>query len=325
MSARTLARAAAGVFIVATAAALLGIGVRATYGAHVAVDEPQYLLTALSLAEDHDLDISDEIAERRYLAWSEADPPVQTAVLKDGRRVSPHDPLLPALLALPVGAGGWVAAKATLAVLSGGLAALVLWVAVRRLAVPVPLATAGVAVAFASPPLAVYGQQVYPELPAALAAVLAVAALTGPLGRAGLALLAGAVIALPWLSVKYTVVAMALGAVAVYRLGRARRHRALGGLGAGLAVAGVVYAAAHRLVWGGWTVYASGDHFQRFGELGVVGFAPDYVGRSLRLVGLLVDRGFGIASWQPAWLLVLPAVAALAGLRSRGGAALAWP
>ena len=76
---------------------------------------------------------------------------------------------------------------------------------------------------------------------------------------------------------------------------------------------GAGYLVAHRLIWGGWTVYASGDHFQRSGEFGVVGFDPDYVGRGLRLVGLLVDRGFGLVPWQPAWLLVVPAVAALIG------------
>jgi hypothetical protein len=31
------------------------------------------------------------------------------------------------------------------------------------------------------------------------------------------------------------------------------------------------------------------------------------------LVGLLVDREYGIATWQPAWLMVLPAAAALIG------------
>jgi hypothetical protein len=33
---------------------------RATYGARVTADEPQYLLSAISLAEDRDLDIADE-------------------------------------------------------------------------------------------------------------------------------------------------------------------------------------------------------------------------------------------------------------------------
>ncbi|HJS72576.1 MAG TPA: hypothetical protein VJ858_07610, partial [Acidimicrobiia bacterium] len=89
-----------------------GIGVRATYGAQTTADEPQYLLSALSLWEDGDLDISDELAAERYRHFHEADLPDQTLRLDDGRRVSPHDPLLPVLLAVPMGLGGWVAAKA---------------------------------------------------------------------------------------------------------------------------------------------------------------------------------------------------------------------
>jgi len=184
-------------------AAGLGIGVRATHGGHAAVDEPQYLLSALSLWEDHDLDISDELADRRFLAFHDLDLPVQTAVRPDGGQLSPHDPLLPVLLAVPMGLGGWVAAKLTLAMLAGILAALLLWVAVRRFAVPPRLAVPGVALATCTAPLAVYGQQVYPELPAALAALVAVAALTAPRPTPRtLTVLALAIIALPWLSVK---------------------------------------------------------------------------------------------------------------------------
>ena len=38
------------------------------------------------------------------------------------------------------------------------------------------------------------------------------------------------------------------------------------------------------------------------GEFTVVGNRPNYLGRSRRLVGLLVDDGFGIASWMIGWL-----------------------
>ena len=41
-----------------------------------------------------------------------------------------------------------------------------------------------------------------------------------------------------------------------------------------LAAAGVLYLGLHRLWWGGWTVYASGDHFTSTGELSVVGVRP---------------------------------------------------
>ncbi|WP_431902237.1 hypothetical protein [Nonomuraea sp. bgisy101] len=318
---RKLGRAMAGVAVLATVAALLGIGVRASFGAHVAVDEPQYLLTALSMYEDFDLDITDELAERRWAPWGGEGLPVQTEVLDDGTQISPHDPLLPLLLAVPMGLGGWVAAKVTLALMAGALAALTLWTAVRRFGVPYRTATPGVAVACASAPFAVYGQQVYPELPAALATVAAVALLTawparplsrsaadpGPLaarpaGTPGLWTFGLVVTALPWLSVKYAPVAAVIALLGLWR----SRSTALF---AGFVAMGVAYLAVHRLVWGGWTVYASGDHFQQSGEFGVMGFDPDYAGRAFRLLGLLVDRGYGLVAWQPAWLLLLPAAA----------------
>jgi hypothetical protein len=314
------------VALLASLAAGLGAGVRSTHAGHAAVDEPEYLLTALSLAEDRDLDIADELADRRYLDFHDADLPVQTAARPDGSRLSPHDPLLPLLLAGPVGLGGWPAAKLTLAALAGLLAALTLWVAVRRFAVPLRLAAPGVALAATTAPLAVYGQQVYPELPAALAVTAAVAALTAPRQtRTTLAVLAAGVVALPWLSVKYVPVAAALAALALVPLLRHRRTGRAAALAGVLAAAGLGYAAVHRAVWGGWTAYASGDHFERSGELGVVGFRPDYPGRTTRLLGLLVDRDFGLAGWQPAWLLLVPAAAALLATRPRGWAALALP
>ncbi|GAA2848671.1 hypothetical protein GCM10010517_05960 [Streptosporangium fragile] len=328
---RSAVRAAVLAGVVGTVAALLGIGVRARFGGHVAVDEPQYLLTALSIFEDFDLDITDELDRRRWAPWAGTEPlPVQTEVLADGTQISPHDPLLPILLALPMGLGGWIAAKAALAVMAGVLAALTLWTAVHRFAVPLRLATVGVTLAAASAPLAVYGQQVYPELPAALAVLAAVALLTGPAfasgdrprGR-GVAAFGLVIIALPWLSVKYAPVTAVLAGLALWRLWRLGRpgggRRPAVALAGWFAAMGVVYLVIHRLVWGGWTVYASGDHFQESGEFGVMGFNPNYVGRASRLIGLMVDRGYGLAAWQPAWLLLLPAAGfALWCLRPRG-------
>jgi hypothetical protein len=308
------------VALLAGLAAGVGITVPATYGGQAAVDEPEYLLSALSLWEDRDLDISDELAERRFVPYHDSDLPIQAQPRADGSQVSPHDPLLPVLLAVPVGLGGWVAAKLTLAGLAAILAALVLWVAVRRLDVPLRIAAPGVALAFCSAPLAVYGQQVYPELPAALAVTAAVAAMTGTRHRTGLTtgLTAAAITALPWLSVKYVPVAAVLTLLALRRT----NPKALLGI---LAGAGAAYLLVHRLVYGGWTVYASGDHFQGSGEFGVVGFQPDYAGRTTRLLGLLVDRDFGLGAWQPAWLLLVPAAAALLRTRPADWTVLAVP
>src|SRR6187431_3263530 len=94
-----LAWACLAVAVVATAWALIALPARATYGARTTADEPQYLLSALSLWEDGDLDIADELAAQRWRDFHEAELPVQTEPLADGREVSPHDPLLPVLLA----------------------------------------------------------------------------------------------------------------------------------------------------------------------------------------------------------------------------------
>ncbi len=312
------------VAVVAFAAAAAGIPSRASYGAQTTADEPHYLLSAISLAEDGDLDVRDEFARQAYRPFHEIALEPQARPLADGRLVEPHDPLLPAVLALPAAAGGWVLAKLTLALAAAALAALVLWTAVRRLDLPVVPAAAVVGVFAASAPLAAYGSQVYPELPAALAVAVAIAALTGPLRRGGLVALALAVVALPWLSVKYAPVAAVLAVLGLVLLLRGGRRGAAAALAGALAAAALVFVGAHQALYGGFTPYAAGSHFVD-GELSVVGSDPDYLGRGRRLVGLLVDRDFGLAAWQPAWLLLVPAVAALVARRPRGWAAIALP
>jgi hypothetical protein len=319
-------RRALGALAVAVAAwVALGAGVRATHGARTTADEPQYLLSAISLAEDFDLDISDELAARRWEAFhAPAELPRQTKPLPGGRAVSPHDPLLPLLLAPAVALGGWLGAKLALAAVAGCLAALVAWVAIRRFGVPAGPAVVGAGVFVGAPPLAVYGTQVYPELPAALVVTAAVAVLTGPPHRRQAWALAGLVGALAWLSVKYVPAAAALAGVGAVGLARRGERAALRDLALLMGVVAVTFAVGHRLLYGGWTPYATGDHFTA-GEASVMGLHPDYLGRSRRLVGLLVDRDFGLVPWAPAYLLVAPALGALARRRPPGWAALALP
>jgi hypothetical protein len=302
---------------------LPGIGVRATLGAHVAVDEPQYLLSATSLVEDLDLDIHDELVDRRWREYHQAALPVQTKRLAGDREVSPHDPLLPVLLAVPMGLGGWIGAKVALAVLAGCLAAALLWVAVRRLGVAPGRAALAVACFSLASPLAVYATQVYPELPGALALTLGVGAALGPPSKRCAWGVGLAVTAMPWLSVKYAPAAGALAVVTLWRLWGSDRRLAAW-LAGGLALSGVAFALGHLAIYGGLTPYATGDHFVG-GELTVVGTTPHYLGRSRRLVGLFVDRNWGLAAWQPAWLLVVPALGAVVRRRPPWWAAVTLP
>ena len=73
-------------------AAAAGIGSRASYGAQTTADEPHYLLTALSLAEDGDLDVRDEFADQSYRPFHELALAPQARPLPDGRLIEPHDP-----------------------------------------------------------------------------------------------------------------------------------------------------------------------------------------------------------------------------------------
>lgn len=325
-SSRRLAGAAALAAVIVAGAAAAGIPVPATHDTRTSGDEPYYLLTALSLATDGDLDVADEHADAAYRGFHEPTLAPQAARQPDGRMVVPHDPLLPALLAAPLTAAGWIGAKAALAGLAGVVAAGLVWVAVRRLATGVGAATATAVLLGSSAPLAVYGTQVYPEIAAAGAVLLGAGALTGPLRRPGQLASLAAVVALPWLSIKYTPVAGVLAVLGLTRLWRDARPRTAMAFGALLVVAGLAYVAAHLSWYGGLTVYAAGDFFQSHGgQASVVGTNPDYLGRSTRLLGLMVDRTFGLAAWQPAWLLALPAIVAVLRRRPAGWVVLAAP
>lgn len=314
------------VAVTSIAAAAAGIDVRASYGARTTGDEPYYLITAVSLWNDRELDISDEIETGAFREWHEIPLDEQTKPLDGGRRVSPHDPLLPILLAAPMALGGWVGAKLSVAALAGLLSALITWVAVRRFAVSVGAAGLTAGIFGASAPFAVYGNQVYPELPAALCVLVAVACLTTARAprMGGLVVLAVAITALPWLSIKYVPVATTLALLGVAALWRAGRGQALGGFVGALAIMSLAFVAGHLQWYGGLTAYAVGDHFTS-GELSVIGSDPNYLGRTRRLLGLLVDRNFGLAAWQPAWFLIVPSAAALARARPRHWATLALP
>jgi hypothetical protein len=310
--------------LIVTAWTMIGIGAHATYGARVTADEPQYLLSAISLGHDLDLDIDDELADEAYRPFHRVDLDPQTHPLdRDGRQISPHDPLLPVVLAPAMRIGGWAAAKATLGVLAAILAMVTAWTAVCRFGVRVRIALVVVGTFACTAPLATYATQVYPEIPAALAMMVAVAALTGPINRRNQTVFVIAVVALPWLSIKYALVAAALFAVFCWKL--RHRRRAMLTVTAALGLAGVGYLVAHRAIYGGWTAYATGDYFAETGEFTVVGSQPNYLGRSRRLVGLLIDDGFGIGAWMIGWIILPFAIGFVARRRPPGWEALVAP
>ena len=302
--------------------AMIAINARATYGAKISVDEPQYLLSALSLIEDGDLDISDELEERRYWTYHPLKLNQQTIDLnEDGQRISPHDPLLPLLLAVPMGIGGWVAAKVALALIASLTAAVTLWVAIRRFGVSENIAAIIIGLCFASPPMTAYATQIYPEMPAALCLVTGIGLATSNLDRTKLLWLSIVVTALPWLSVKYVPVAAMLVLYSGAKYWK-KEKKDLIVVGTVLLISGLVYLYIHKRIYGGWTVYASGDHFVN-GEFEVVGRNPNFFARTRRLSGLLFDQGFGLIAWAPFYFALIPSFIALVKWRVQN-ASILW-
>ena len=300
--------------IITFLAALPAIGARATYGAKTTADEPQYLLTALSIAEDFDLDISDEIADRRFTPWHEINLNQQTIPLNEtNQRISPHDPLLPILLAPAMAIGGWTSAKIFLAMISSASAAMTLALVTKRWRLSTLPAALVIAAFFCSPPLVAYGSQVYPEMPAALAVLIGTFAITGAATRTNLAIASISIISLPWLSVKYVPVAAILALFTLWQTWNSARKRALV-TAVFLVLNGIIFLIVHQKIYGGWTVYASGDHFVNGKEFEVVGEYWNPLGRTRRVIGLLIDRGFGLAAWAPAFLFA-PAALVLTFVR----------
>tara|TARA_Y100001936_G_C15992981_1_gene623431 strand:+ start:355 stop:1188 length:834 start_codon:yes stop_codon:yes gene_type:complete len=109
-------------------------------------------------------------------------------------------------------------------------------------------------------------------------------------------------VSLPWLGIKYVPLALVLAIFLVWN----RRHHDDFTLRLQLftlLLSGAIYLIVHQRIYGSWTVYATGDHFVN-SEWAVVGNSPNYAGRTRRLLGLIVDRRFGIAAWTPAYLLI---------------------
>jgi hypothetical protein len=296
-------------WVVLFAVYLAALGLDAAPGAEYGSDEPRYLLIAESIASDGDLDLRDEYAERAYADWLPGT--LRTNARPTGAVL--HEPQgvgFPLLITPAYTLGGARLVEiflAAVAALGFALAALL----ARRI-VPEPYASAGAAVAGLSPPAIAHGTAVYPELTAGTllvgAALCAMSAREAPRWApvaGGATMLA----VLPWLGVKYAVPALPVAVALTVWCSRAGR-RLLGIVAAELIVGSLVfYATLNERLFGGPTPYSAGLP-------GTTPFDADsatgYLERTPRLIGLWLDRDYGVLRWAPVlalaffagWLLV---------------------
>jgi hypothetical protein len=285
-------------------------------------DEPYNLLLAHSLAYDFDTDLANNYRQSDSLRFMDRElrPQPGDPVGANGEQYSRHTSTLPLLLAPAYRLGGKFGALATMAVLAAALAWWTLHLA-RRL---FPDDHGGALLAYAilalTPPILLYANQVWVEIPAAL---LLVAAFHGihrlapgaPLAqnKAILAFTVVCILLLPLFKLRFAVLSMSLLGLLAWRLRHSKRWSWT------LLAASVAGPSAFLLY-----------NQLRFGQL----LRADSIER-LRLTrdplgslltgtgGLFYDGAFGLFFSSPLWLLLLAAVLAVLWQRPRVGARVA--
>jgi hypothetical protein len=294
-------------FVLAAAFHLV-LGLHYAANLRVSGDEPHYLLMAQSLWREGDLDLRDNLAREEYREYTPGPiAPHWGAPRRDGRPFPAHSPGLPFLLAPFYAVWGRLGCVAVLSLLAAWLSVEVR-VLGRSLLGPGPDLMAWLVMM--GPPVVFYAFHVYTEVPSALALTVALRLVLGRCGPAAAAAAALATSALPWLHLKMIPGAVALGVVALASLrGRPRAvFFAVSGLAAGafLAYYGLVFGTPlPTAIYGGVPA----------------GLAPRAPLRAL--VGLLLDRSFGLLPHAPVFLLALAGIPALWRLKARAHALVA--
>ena len=265
-------------------------------------DEPHYLMAAASLIADGDLALGDDYAAGRYRAFHPGDlEPHYRVRGKDGAIYSLHAVGL-SLLVLPAYAAFGYAGVSYFMALLGAAAAWQVRALARDALGDEGLADAAGWIAGLSPPLLHFAGLVFTEVPAALglAVALRLALVPGPAARA----LAGGTIlaALPWLNVRYAVLAAIVLAVAIARRPSLRHGLAWAAPGAASALGLAVF---HH------TIYGFFDPRRVYGRRPE--FALDVVPTGLP--GLLFDQEFGLLVYAPVFALAAPGLVRLARRR----------
>lgn len=289
-------RRAAVLWVLVFAAYASTLGLDAFGASQYGGDEPHYLLTAKSIAEDGDVDLLDDYRARAYSAFFPYDLEPHGR-LTDGRLDEPHGVGFPLLVVPAFAAGGAKGVEIFLAAL--GALAIVLGYALALRAVPDPWAFGAALAVGLSPPFLAFGTAVYPELVAggalAGAALLALRIGERPTrtGTVSCFLLLGV---LPWLGTKYLPGGVVVGAYAVHALRAGQRGLlAFGGVEvAALSVA--FYVGVNNALYGGPTPYSADVAGQTATD---AAFPGGYLERAYRLVALWIDREYGLLRWAP--------------------------
>jgi hypothetical protein len=233
-------------------------------------DQPQYALEAFSIAQDGDRDLTDQLADvpllQRLRGQSTFVPQAYRYRGASGSLISYHGAGLSLLLAPAAKIGGTVRALRLELVAIAAVGAQLLFGLLGKLAPDRRRWQWAVwgSVVFAMPYVG-YANELFPDLPAAVAVIAVVRILAERRIRTWQAVVASAcAVALPWLHIRFAIVAGALELALVLRLaGQAKGRsgadvaRIAGAVGVPLLVGVVVLLAANHAWYGSTTLTAA--------------------------------------------------------------------
>ena len=284
-------------------------------------DEPHYLVVASAIAHDHTFENSAayarEFRSREIypggLAAPDATPtPANTHAISGPHGLyNVHNVGLPMLLALPLAAGGVLAAKLAMVALNSAIVGAC-WAATSLFTDRARARAWATSVAAVAAPFVFAAGQVYPDVLAGsivLFGLCRFAALERDRRAAPTALAAGLLAGAPWLQVKFAAVVLLIGAALAVRGYLATRSRA-----AVVAVAAPLLTSFAALALYNW--YAFGQVTGPYGDEAV---EPGARG-AMVLAGLHVDVNQGWLWQAPAWLVGVAALGALIVRRQAVGA-----
>lgn len=283
-------------------------------------DEPFYVMTAISIIRDRDLDESNNYAKRDFedfypeeplpLGWKgwpafPRDLPPHPAISEREGLHTKHGLGLSFLIAIPYAIAGRVGAMlvvtVTAVLLSGQMFLLV-----RESGANARLAAIAAIALSVSMPLAPYALLIFPEIPAALLIIYAVRRLSTSTNSTGQWLATGAAIGfLPWLHQRFAVMSAVFAAILLYRIIHSRRRQGAFAL-VPVAIGGLSIIGYNLWLYGQLTQNTA-DHagFSRLnGTLNGLG-------------GLLFDAQWGLLVFAPVAAISIAAIPTWARLNRR--------
>ena len=288
-------RRAAAVWIVLFAAYAATLGLHAFGSSQFGGDEPHHLLTAESITSDRDADLRDEYATRAYREWY---PYVleRHGRLTNGQANEPHGIGFPLLISPAYALGGPLAVQLLMSAIAA--LAFALGGVLARRVVPEPWASAAALACGLSPPALAYSTTITPELTAG--ALLAFAALRALRVRElpRIRWVAGAALALallPWLGLSFALPGAVVALAMMYWLRRRARNFAVLVTAEVLLFSAVMFVTINDALFGGFTPTNSDVRGRGLDDLGLA----DVADRVPRLVGLWIDRSYGLLRWAP--------------------------